>query len=81
MDKGIFIIIIIIFLIIIITYKSNEYFEAIEYESPTQKKISEMLIPNCNMLQGDNGKICKQTKGCTYDESTKSCYYNWIDII
>jgi len=81
MEKGILLIIIIIILIIIITYKSNEYFESIKYESPTQKQISEMLIPNCNMLQGDYGKVCKQTKGCIYDESTQSCYYNWIDII
>ena len=81
MDNGILIIIIIIFLMIIILYKSNEHFAAIPYESPSQKRISEMLIPNCNMLNGDYGETCKKTKGCTYDNSTQSCYYNWIDII
>jgi hypothetical protein len=75
------VIFIIIILIVIILYKSTEKFEAIPYESVTQKKISEMLIPNCNMLTGDYGNTCKNTKGCTYDELSNSCYYNWIDII
>ena len=81
MDSGIIIIIMIIILMVIILYKSRENFEAIPYESPVEKRISEMLIPNCNMLNGDYGKTCKKTKGCAYDELSQACHYNWIDII
>lgn len=81
MDKSLLIIIIILIIIGIVFYKSNEKFEALMYESPVEKKISNMLIPNCNLLNGDYGKTCKQTKGCEYDDASQSCYYNWIDII
>ena len=40
-----------------------------------------MLIPNCNMLNGDDGETCKNTKGCVYNKQTQGCYYDWINII
>jgi hypothetical protein len=81
MNSSLLIILIILFIIGIILHTSRENFEAILYESPNQKKISEMLIPNCNMLNNDYGDTCRKTKGCVYDEDAQACYYNWIDII
>lgn len=70
-------ILLLIFLIIIILYIVNKK----ENLSYSDKKISEMLIPNCNMLNGDYGQTCNNTKGCIYNKQTQGCYYNWIDII
>jgi hypothetical protein len=67
------IIISIIFILYIVNKKENL--------SNSDKKISEMLIPNCNMLNGDYGETCNNTKGCIYNKETQGCYYNWIDII
>ena len=67
------IIISIIFILYIVNKKENL--------SNSDKKISEMLIPNCNMLNGDYGHSCNNTKGCIYNKETQGCYYNWIDII
>ena len=67
------IVIIILFVFYIINKKENL--------SDTNKKTSEMLIPNCNMLSGDDGETCKNTKGCIYNKQTQGCYYDWINII
>ena len=70
-------ILLLIFLFIIILYIVNKK----ENLSYSDKKISEMLIPNCNMLNGDYGQICNSTQGCVYNKQSQGCYYNWIDII
>ena len=67
------IIVIILFVLYIINKKENL--------SNTEKKTSEMLIPNCNILNGDYGETCTNTKGCIYDKKTQGCYYDWINII
>lgn len=67
------IIISIIFILYIVNKKENL--------QDSDKKISEMLIPNCNMLNGDYGKTCNNTKGCNYNKETQGCYYDWINII
>lgn len=67
------IIISIIFILYIINKKENL--------QDSDKKISEMLIPNCNMLNDDYGKTCNNTKGCIYNKETQGCYYDWINII
>lgn len=69
-------ILIIIILVILFLYIINKK----ENLSKSDKKISEMLIPNCNMLNGDDGKICMNTKGCEYNKDTQGCYYDWINI-
>ena len=72
--SNILIIIIIIFFIIYIINKKENL-------QDSYKKMSEMLIPNCNILNGDNGAICINTKGCVYNKQTQKCYYDWINII
>lgn len=67
------IIISIIFILYIVNKKENL--------QDSDKKISEMLIPNCNMLNGDYGETCNNTKGCNYNKETQGCYYDWINII
>lgn len=67
------IVIIILFVLYIINKKENV--------SQIETKSSEMLIPNCNMLNGDDGETCENTKGCVYDKKTQGCYYDWINII
>jgi len=69
-------ILLIIFVILFILYIINKK----ENLQKSEKKISEMLIPNCNMLNGD-GEICNDTKGCEYNKHTLGCYYDWINII
>lgn len=66
-----------IIFIIIILYIINKK----ENLPNSEKKTSEMLIPNCNMLNGDYGETCSNTKGCVYNKQTQGCYYDWIDII
>jgi len=70
-------ILIIILSVILFLYIINKK----ENLSKSDKKISEMLIPNCNMLNGDDGKTCSNTKGCVYNKDTQGCYYDWINIL
>lgn len=60
-------------------YKNHEKYEIIENKKPITKydKISYMLFPNCNFLEGDQGETCKKTKGCFYNNG---CYFNWQNI-
>ena len=37
-----------------------------------------MMYPNCNLLNGDHGKTCKQTKGCFYNNN--GCHFDWKHI-
>jgi hypothetical protein len=69
-------ILIIVIIILFVLYIINKK----EHLSNTEKKTSEMLIPNCNMLN-DYGETCNMTKGCVYDKKTQGCYYDWINII
>jgi hypothetical protein len=47
-------------------------------DNHNNKTISYMMYPNCNLLNGDHGKTCKQTKGCYYDNN--GCHFDWKHI-
>ena len=69
-----------ILIIMIVTLFGLYIINKKENLSDSDKKVSEMLIPNCNMLN-DYGETCTNTKGCVYDKKTQGCYYDWINII
>jgi len=74
MDTVYFYILLILLLIGYLYYKKTENLKNI----PKDKKISHMLFPNCNFLEGDQGETCNKTKGCFYNNG---CYFEWNDII
>ena len=79
MDTIYIYLILIIAVICFIYYKKQESYEIIENKKTITKydKISYMLFPNCNFLEGDQGETCKKTKGCFYNNG---CYFNWQNI-
>ena len=74
MDTVYLYILLILLLIGYLYYKKTENLKNI----PKDKKISHMLFPNCNFLEGDHGETCNKTKGCFYNNG---CYFEWNDII
>jgi len=73
MDTVYLYIILLIVIIIFLYYKKRESLKNL----PAQDKISYMLFPNCNFLEGDQGKTCIKTKGCYWNNG---CYFDWENI-
>jgi len=78
--QNIYIIIILIILIsigYIVSQKENlSSFDNKNKEyNPITRKEKMPMVPNCNLL--NDSDVCSNTKGCTYDDKTLGCYYDW----
>lgn len=81
--QNIYIIIILIILIsigYIVSQKENlSSFDNKDKEfNPINGKEKLAMIPNCNLL--NDRDVCSNTKGCTYDDKTLGCYYDWPNV-
>lgn len=46
--------------------------------NPITRKEKLQQVPNCNLL--NDRDVCSNTKGCTFDEKTLGCYYDWPNV-
>ena len=46
--------------------------------NPITRKEKLAMVPNCNLL--NDRDVCSNTKGCTYDDKTLGCYYDWPNV-
>lgn len=59
-------------------YIHNFVDDNVNMDNHNFKTSSYMMYPQCNLLVGDHGKTCKQTKGCYYDNN--GCHHDWKHI-
>ena len=60
------------------THFNNNNLNNNNLDNHNNKNISYMMYPQCNLLVGDHGKTCRQTKGCYYDNN--GCHHDWKHI-
>jgi hypothetical protein len=76
---------IIIFIIIVIIYNIMNKKENLNISDSKDKEFNPIngkeklkMVPNCNLL--NDRDVCLNTKGCTYDDKTLGCYYDWPNV-